>query len=95
MATDAPEMDAELRVDGNAAAGALEELFAFEVTAAVATCEGCGRETAVGALDAYDVRMGVVLRCPGCDGVMIRAARGGGVWRVEMRGVRVLRVDRF
>jgi hypothetical protein len=85
-------MDAELRLDGNAAAGALEELFAFEVTAAVATCEGCGRETAVGALDAYDLEMGVVLRCPGCDGVMIRAARGRGAWSVEMRGVRVLQV---
>jgi uncharacterized protein DUF6510 len=87
-----PEMDAELRVDGNAAAGLLDQLFAFEITSAMATCDGCGRETAVGALDVYDLEMGAVLRCPACDGVMLRATRIRRVWRLEMRGVRVLRV---
>jgi hypothetical protein len=35
--------------------------------------------------------MGTVLRCPACDTVLLRYARGGGELRVEMRGVRVLR----
>ena len=62
---------ADLRLDGNAAAGLLDQLFAFEITTAVATCDGCGRATAFGALDFYDQQMGAVLRCPGCDGLMI------------------------
>jgi hypothetical protein len=32
----------ELRLDGNAAAGALQEVFSFEVTTAEYACEGCG-----------------------------------------------------
>jgi hypothetical protein len=85
--------DVELRLDGNAAAGLIGQLFTFEVTAAAATCDGCGGITPVGALVFYDHEMGAILRCPGCEAPMIRATRLGGVWRVDMRGVRLLRVD--
>ena len=91
--TVSPDIDADLRLDGNAAAGVLDQVFAFEITAAVATCNGCGHETAVGALDAYDQQMGAVLRCPGCNGLMICATRIRGVWRVDLSGLRMLRVD--
>ena len=40
----------ELRLDGNAAAGLLRDVFAMEVTTAVGTCEGCGSYDAVGDL---------------------------------------------
>jgi hypothetical protein len=33
----------KLRLDGNAAAGSLREIFSFEVTAAQYACAGCGR----------------------------------------------------
>jgi hypothetical protein len=36
-------MDDKLRLDGNAAAGSLREIFSFEVTAAQYACAGCGR----------------------------------------------------
>jgi hypothetical protein len=36
-------MDDKLRLDGNAAAGSLREIFSFEVTTAQYACEGCGR----------------------------------------------------
>jgi hypothetical protein len=85
-------MDADLRVDGNAAAGFLDQLFRFEVTAAVVMCDGCALETPIGALDGYDLAMGVVLRCPGCDHLMIAATRLRGVWRLDVRGVRQLRL---
>jgi hypothetical protein len=87
------DTDADLRLDGNAAAGLLDQLFTFEITAAVATCNGCGHETAVGALDVYDQQMGAVLRCPGCDGLMLSATRIRGVWRVDLSGLRMLRVE--
>ena len=39
----------ELRLDGNAAAGTLGEVFSFEVTTAHYACEGCGRVDQIGA----------------------------------------------
>jgi hypothetical protein len=64
-----------LRLDGNAAAGILSEVFAADLTAARATCAGCGTTRAVGALLVYAHGMGTVVRCPGCDGVVLRLAR--------------------
>jgi len=86
-------IDADLRVDGNAAAGFLDQLFAFEVTAAIVTCDGCALDSPIGALDGYDLAMGAVLRCPGCERVMIAGTRLRGVWRLDLRGVRQLRIQ--
>ena len=49
-----------LRLDGNAAAGILSELFVPDLTAARATCAGCGATRAVGALLVYAHGMGTV-----------------------------------
>jgi hypothetical protein len=80
----------EMRLDGNAAGGALRELFARDVTAAVATCVGCGAARPVGALLEYGHAMGVILRCPGCDAAMLRLARTPGRLCVDLAGVRLL-----
>jgi hypothetical protein len=64
-----------LRLDGNAAAGILSEVFAPDLTAARATCANCGETRAVGALLVYAHGMGTVVRCPGCDAVVLRVAR--------------------
>ena len=63
------------RLDGNAAAGLLSEIFARDVTAARATCMGCGSTDCIGALHLYAHEMGAVLRCPGCECVVLRLAR--------------------
>ena len=63
------------RVDGNAAAGVLSELFVPDLTAARAKCAGCGAVRAIGVLLVYAHGMGTVMRCPGCDGVVLRIAR--------------------
>ena len=42
-------MDDELRLDGNAAAGSLSEVFSFEATTAQYACVGCGRTDRIGA----------------------------------------------
>jgi hypothetical protein len=58
----------EPRLDGNADAGALGEVFAFEATNAEYACGACGRTGRLGAAVAHEVRgSGVVIRCPGCD----------------------------
>jgi hypothetical protein len=63
------------RLDGNAAAGILSEIFAGDMTAARATCVSCGASDKVGALLLYAPEMGAVLRCPSCDSVVLRVAR--------------------
>jgi phage tail tube protein FII len=64
-----------LRVDGNAAAGILSELFLPDLTSARAKCAGCGMTRTIGALMVYAHGMGTVVRCPGCDRVVLRVAR--------------------
>jgi hypothetical protein len=64
-----------LRLDGNAAGGILSELFVPDLTAARATCAGCGVNEAVGGLMVYAHGMGTVMRCPSCDGVVLCVTR--------------------
>jgi hypothetical protein len=64
-----------MRLDGNAAAGILSEVFLPDVTTARATCANCGMIRAMGALLVYAHGMGTVMRCPSCDAVVLRVAR--------------------
>ena len=64
-----------LRLDGNAAAGLLSEIFVPDLTAVRATCAYCGAIRALGALLVYAHRMGPVIRCPECGAVVLRVAR--------------------
>lgn len=64
-----------LRLDGNAAAGILSEVFVPDITAADTTCANCGTTRAMGALLVYTHGMGTVVRCPNCDSVVLRVAR--------------------
>ncbi len=64
-----------LRLDGNAAAGILSEVFVPDLTTARATCANCGTIRALGALLVYAHGMGTVMRCPECEAVVLRVAR--------------------
>jgi hypothetical protein len=67
-------------------------VFAFEITTARYTCEGCGAAWMVGALRVYADAPGVVARCPDCDDVVLRFMRDNNrVW-LDMRGIRVLEI---
>jgi hypothetical protein len=77
-------------LDGNAAAGVLRELFAFDMTAAEVTCGSCGIVTTVGETKLHGGVMGAIFRCPHCDGVVMRLVRTPvGIW-LDMRGSRRL-----
>jgi Family of unknown function (DUF6510) len=90
------EMSEEsLRLDGNAAAGVLGEIFAVEMTSAQCTCAHCGHVAPLGGLVLYGGQVGTVLRCPTCEQVQMRLVRiperGGQFW-IDMRGISILRV---
>lgn len=80
-------------LDGNAAAGALAEVFAPDITAAITTCAACGDGRPVGELRAYLLAPGVVLRCACCQAVQIRFVRAPGRAWLDLRGIRVLQVE--
>ena len=81
----------ELRLDGNAAAGPLGEVFSFEVTTAEYACRGCGRVGRFGAAMVYEVRdLGMVVRCPGCDNALIRLANIRGRQLLDLGGTSYL-----
>ena len=66
-------MDTSL--DGNAAAGTLGDLFAFDVTMAVSTCATCRDARPVAELRAYLDAPGIVLRCASCGAAQLRLVR--------------------
>jgi hypothetical protein len=77
------------RVDGNAIAGMLSELFIPEMTEARCRCGTCGRIEPLGAehVYAHPLSPGVVVRCRHCDNAMMVVVRGGGRWRLASAGV--------
>jgi len=81
----------DLVLDGNAAAGLLEEIFAPEITSAQVECGACGHIAAVASLRLYALAMGAVLRCAHCDDILMRVVHTPhGRW-LEMKGARYLR----
>ena len=86
-------MDDELMLDGNAVAGVLQEVFAFEITDALAACDGCGATEAVGALHVFR-GAGIVMRCPHCGAALVTIVEADTRMWIGFPGVRTLRVPR-
>jgi hypothetical protein len=86
--------DAEQRLDGNAAAGLLREVFAAELTTGTVAFEGCGRNRMPAELMLYGGAFGAVLRCPDCDLAMLRLSHTPAGYRLDMRGAALMRIER-
>jgi hypothetical protein len=91
--------DETLRLDGNAAAGMLAEIFMYDMTAAQSTCAHCGCTAALGALLMYGGQTGTILRCPTCDQVELRimhiperSGQRAGQFCLDMRGMALLQI---
>jgi hypothetical protein len=83
----------DLRLDGNAAAGILSEIFVAEMTSATGTCASCGATNAFGAVHLYAHAPGAVMRCPNCTSVLmciVEFPDGGLV--VDLSGLRRVRM---
>ena len=86
--------DAQLRLDGNAAAGLLSELFAAEMTTAMCTCASCGATNVLATAQLYAQAPGAVLRCPSCTAVLMCVVRfPGGGFVVHLDGLRRIQMD--
>jgi hypothetical protein len=84
-------MDAS-KLDGNAVAGLLREVFAAEMTTAIGTCGGCGTAEALGAVHVFH-GAGAVLRCPHCDNPLVKIVRSDTrVW-IGFPGLQTLEFD--
>lgn len=79
-------------LDGNAAAGPLSELFAVDLTAAIAQCNGCGHTTVFAESRVYADAPGMVARCTGCDSVLLRIVTTPNDTYLDLRGLTYLRV---
>lgn len=79
-----------MRLDGNAIAGLLHEVYAREMTLAAGTCAGCGSTSLVGSLHVYVRAPGTVVRCPHCESVLLVLVRRGDVVCIDGRGLAVL-----
>jgi ribosomal protein S27E len=76
----------DLRLDGNAVAGLMAEVFTFEATTAVVRCASCGNDGIVGTAAVYAQAPGVVVRCGSCSEVLMRFAEIRDRVVVDMRG---------
>jgi hypothetical protein len=82
----------EQYLDGNTLAGPLSEIFAIDVTAAAGRCAHCGLTGPVAGLRLYVRAPGLVARCPGCDGVMLRLVRGPATAWLDLHGTACLQL---
>jgi Family of unknown function (DUF6510) len=84
-----------LSLDGNACAGMLREIFVEDMTAARAACATCGAIAQLGAQHLYDYPNGpgAVLRCRGCESVLMVIVHARGRYRVGAPGLTWMEMD--
>ena len=79
-------------LDGNAVAGVLRDVFAVDITAAVGGCDGCGRVAVMAETRVYVDAPGAVVRCAGCDAVLMRVVTAPGRTWLDLRGLSYLQL---
>src|SRR5512132_3602262 len=83
---EASDINRELMLDANASAGLLYEIFGTEMTASPTECAHCGKEGDIGSLLAFTQGPGIVLRCSGCENVVIRIVQTPEAIYLDARG---------
>ena len=79
-------------LDGNATAGELADIFAFDATTAISTCASCHDTHRVATLRAYLRAPGMVLRCASCDSVQARIVASPARTWLDLRGISLLEI---
>lgn len=88
--------ESSLRLDGNACAGLLSDIFTNDVTAARGACSLCGSVAQIGSQLLYDYPAGpgAVLRCWSCQNVLMVVVDAGASYRFGVQGMTWLEIEK-
>jgi hypothetical protein len=86
----APE---ESRLDGNAVAGLLTEIFGREMTLATGVCGSCGARSLFAEVHVYRRAPGTVVRCKACEAVLLRVVEAPGRMWVDLSGLATIQIE--
>lgn len=87
-------MEASLSyVDGNAAAGELNTIFAVDITKAKGQCANCGAKAQFAEAHVYTECPGLIARCASCGHVLLRLVNAGERVFLDISGMTYLRLD--
>ena len=79
-------------LDGNATAGDLTHIFAFDTTTATTTCATCHHTHPLATLHAYLQAPGTVLRCTSCHNVQLRLVHTPHQTWLDLHGIDMLTI---
>ena len=87
--------ETQLRLDGNACAGLLREIFVYDLTGARGACASCGAVGQVGGQHLYDYPdgPGAVLRCSSCENLLMVLVRTGTRYRLGAQGFAWMEIE--
>ena len=80
-------------LDGNAAAGELSKVFAFDITTATGRCAECGTTRCLAEAHIYMDGPGLVARCPACEHILFRKVNAREHAFLDVRGMIYLRLE--
>jgi hypothetical protein len=86
--------DTQVRLDGNAAAGMLREVFADDLSGASGQCAACGITAQIGGQHLYmhPLSPGAVLRCQSCENILMVFVHAGGRYRFGLQGLKWIQI---
>jgi hypothetical protein len=81
--------ETQVRLDGNAAAGILREVFVHEMSTARGACASCGAIAQIGSQHLYmsPLSPGAVLRCKICEQALMVLVHNRGRYRLGLTGL--------
>jgi uncharacterized protein DUF6510 len=87
--------ETQLRLDGNAAAGMLREIFVHEMSTARGACASCGRIAQIGSEHLYisPLSPGAVLRCQICQQVLMVLIHKERGYRLALNGLKWIEIS--
>jgi Family of unknown function (DUF6510) len=81
-------------VDGNAAAGELNRIFAVDITKAKGQCANCGAKAQFAEAHVYTECPGLIARCASCGHVLLRLVNAGERVFLDVRGMTYSSLER-
>ena len=86
--------ETQTRLDGNAAAGMLRDVFVDDLSGARGQCAACGMTAQIGGQHLYmhPLSPGAVLRCQRCENILMVFVHAGGRYRFGLQGLKWIQI---